>query len=57
MTYSSLMWLSVEDWLAENPGHPDANGMRRRSYSSDLLQHRLGWALIAGRRTSDLDRA
>ena len=56
MTYSSLMWLSVEDWLQENPDHPDASRMRQRSYSSDLLQHRLGWALVVGRRTPDLEQ-
>jgi SAM-dependent methyltransferase len=55
MTYSSLMWLSVEDWLEENPDSPDAARLRQRSYASDLVQHRFGWALIAGRRTPDLE--
>jgi hypothetical protein len=57
MTYSSLIWLSIEDWLDENPAHPDAASKRGRSYSSDLLQQRLGWALIAGRRTRDLEES
>lgn len=53
MTYSSLMWLSIEDWLEENSGDPDA--VPERTYASDLRQHQLGWALIAGRRTRDLE--
>ena len=55
MTYSSLMWLSVEDWLAENFDHSDAPREPERSYTADLRQHQLGWALIAGRRSRDLE--
>jgi SAM-dependent methyltransferase len=55
MTYSSLMWLGIEDWHDENPERPEDVRERERSYASDLLQHQLGWALIAGRRTRDLE--
>ena len=53
-TYSSLMWLSIEDWRDENPASPDAPPAER-SYIWDLMQHQLGWALMVGRRTSDLE--
>lgn len=55
MTYSSLMWLSVEDWFEENPPGSGTALAIERSYSADLLQHRLGWALVAGRRAADLE--
>lgn len=49
--YHSLIWLSVEDWLAENPDHPDAARFQgRESRAEDLAEHRDGWAIVAGRR-------
>jgi cyclopropane fatty-acyl-phospholipid synthase-like methyltransferase len=53
-TYSSLKWLSVEDWLEENPDHADAPRFRKRQYTSDLMEHASGWAIIAARRPRDL---
>ncbi len=52
-TYTSLKWLLIEDWLAENPGHPDAPRFRVRPSSSDVAEHAFGWAIVAGRRTDD----
>jgi SAM-dependent methyltransferase len=55
--YESLHWRALEDWLAANPGHPDAPEIRSRhernradyvSWQRELL----GWAIFAGRRTS-----
>lgn len=54
-TYTSLKWLSIEDWLAENPDHPDAPRHRARPSLSDLAEHAFGWAIVAGRRTGDFD--
>ncbi|MEX1007736.1 MAG: methyltransferase domain-containing protein [Acidimicrobiia bacterium] len=53
-TYITLRWRSVEDWLEENPDHPDAPRFRNRSRASDLQEQRHGWAIIAGRRAVDL---
>ncbi|MBV8257496.1 MAG: class I SAM-dependent methyltransferase [Actinobacteria bacterium] len=54
-TYESLHWRAAEEWLAENPGDPDAPGIRTR-----YEQHReaylafereaLGWAIFAARK-------
>lgn len=52
--YHSLMWLSIEDWLAENPDHPDAERFADRSRrGEDVDEHKDGWAIIAGRRTKE----
>jgi SAM-dependent methyltransferase len=54
-TYHSLMWLSIEDWLLENPDHPEANRFRdHRSRGSDLAEQQDGWAIIAGRQVGEL---
>lgn len=48
--YTSLMWLSIEDWIDENPAHPDAERFRRdRHRGGDLDEHGQGWAIVAGR--------
>ena len=53
-TYTSLMWLSIEDWIEENQTHPDAERFRQdRHRGADLAEHRHGWAIVAGRRSSD----
>lgn len=55
-TYHSLMWLSIEDWLAEHADHPDAERFADRSRrGEDLYEHSDGWAIVAGRRTSSRD--
>lgn len=52
--YTSLMWLSIEDWIADNPTHPEAERFRRdRKRGADLDEHRQGWAIVAGRRTGE----
>ncbi|MBI4261770.1 MAG: methyltransferase domain-containing protein [Actinobacteria bacterium] len=52
--YETLHWLSAEGWLAEHPGDPDAEEIRRlfdRQRDRYLRWERdlLGWAIIAGR--------
>ncbi len=52
--YTSLMWLSVEDWIQDNPSHSEVERFRQgRRRGADLDEHRHGWAIVAGRRTSD----
>jgi SAM-dependent methyltransferase len=53
--YESLHWRSVEEWLAEHPGHTDAEDMRathERSRSDYFRFQRalLGWAIFIGRK-------
>ena len=60
--YESLHWRAVEEWLAENPEHPDAAAMREqgeRSRSLYLGTHRelLGWAIFVGRAGGEPGRA
>ena len=56
-TYESLHWRAVEDWLAENPGDPDAPTIRARNEASRdaYLRHEralFGWAIFAARKPS-----
>ena len=53
--YESLHWRSVEEWLAEEPEHPDAADVRGRHVRirSDYVSATralLGWAIFVGRR-------
>jgi SAM-dependent methyltransferase len=53
--YESLHWRAVEEWLDENPAHPDAEEFRRRNdeYRDRylrVLRELLGWAILAGRK-------
>ena len=52
--YESLHWLSLEEWLHENPHDPDAERFRvmgRRYRDAYLRWHRdlLGWGIFVGR--------
>ena len=54
--YESLHWRALEEWLAENPGHPDAVDMRERHVAarSDYIRRQrtdLGWAIFVGRKS------
>jgi SAM-dependent methyltransferase len=52
--YTSLMWLSIEDWIEENPTHPEVERFRQdRRRGADLAEHRHGWAIVAGRQTGE----
>ena len=51
--YETLHWQAVEQWLAANPGDPDAEAIRSRheQYKRNYLRHqreRLGWAIFVG---------
>jgi SAM-dependent methyltransferase len=53
--YESLHWRALEEWLAEQPEHPDAEAIRARhvGFRDDYLRSqraRLGWAMFAGRK-------
>ena len=53
--YESLHWRAIEEWLAENPSHPDAADMREqheRFRDAYLRTQRelLAWAIFVGRR-------
>jgi SAM-dependent methyltransferase len=53
--YRSLQWRAVEEWLAEEPGHPDADEVRaqhsrRRSDHFQFDRALLGWAIFVGRK-------
>jgi SAM-dependent methyltransferase len=53
--YESLHWHALEEWLAENPGDPDAPEIRRRyeQYRDEYLnrdRELLGWAIFAARK-------
>jgi precorrin-6B methylase 2 len=53
--YESLHWLTLENWLRENPDDPDAAAFReqgRRYRERYLLWQRefLGWAIFVGRK-------
>lgn len=52
--YVAAQWRTVSDWLRGNPGHPDAEAMRRylrHSRDSHLRYQRryLGWGVFVGR--------
>jgi len=51
--YETLHWQAVEQWLAANPGDPDAAEIRSRhvQYKRNFLRHQrehLGWAIFVG---------
>jgi SAM-dependent methyltransferase len=54
--YRSLHWRAVEEWLAENPDHADAdairatNARRQRDYFR-FERALLGWAIFVGRKS------
>jgi SAM-dependent methyltransferase len=55
--YAASQWLNVADWVAGNPGHPDApavlaerNASRRRYLSEGRAT--MGWGVFVGRRTA-----
>ena len=53
--YESLHWRAIEEWLAEHPGDPDADDIRRRHerFRSDYFRFKralLGWAIFVGRK-------
>jgi precorrin-6B methylase 2 len=51
-TYHSLHLLALEDWLDENPSHPDAAevaGFRAECVAHYLAERELGWAIVAAR--------
>jgi hypothetical protein len=53
--YESLHWRATEEWLAEDPDHPDADDIRTRHnrYRSDYFRFKralLGWAIFVGRK-------
>jgi SAM-dependent methyltransferase len=53
--YESLHWRAIEEWLAEEPDHPDANEIRSRhdAFRRDYLAYQralLGWAIFVGRK-------
>ena len=51
--YETLHWQAVEQWLAANPGDPDAEEIRSRHerYKRNYLRYQrehLGWAIFVG---------
>jgi precorrin-6B methylase 2 len=51
-TYHSLHLLALEDWLDENPGHPDAAevaAFRGDCVAHYLAEREVGWAIVAAR--------
>lgn len=53
--YESLHWRAIEEWLAENPGHSDAEDVRTRHnrFRRDYFRFKrafLGWAIFVGRK-------
>ncbi|TML89475.1 MAG: class I SAM-dependent methyltransferase [Actinobacteria bacterium] len=53
--YESLHWRAVEEWIAENPDHPEADDLREQGARYKQLYLRwnrdlLGWAIFAGRK-------
>jgi SAM-dependent methyltransferase len=54
--YESLHWRAVEEWLDEEPGHPDAGDVRERHerYRREYVRVTrpfLGWAIFVGRKS------
>ena len=52
--YESLMWLTLEEWLAANPDDPQAEefrerGRRYRDYHLRWRRRLLGWAMFVAR--------
>ena len=52
--YESLRWAALTEWLAENPGHPDAEefrvrGQRKRERYLSWRRDLLGWAIFVFR--------
>jgi hypothetical protein len=54
--YESLHWRAAEEWLAEEPDHPDADEIRarhRRRLANYIRFERklIGWAIFVGRKS------
>jgi SAM-dependent methyltransferase len=53
--YESLHWRAIEEWLTENPDHPEREGIRAQHerFRADYFRYRralLGWAIFVGRK-------
>jgi SAM-dependent methyltransferase len=53
--YESQHWRALEEWLAENPRHPDAAEIRQqhedaRDHYLSVQRELMGWAIFAARR-------
>jgi hypothetical protein len=55
--YHNLQYAAIEDWLAKNPGHPDADQIRAQHVYWKQYNARtrglLGWAIFTGRRVRE----
>jgi hypothetical protein len=54
--YESLHWRAVEEWLGDNPDHPDAEDVRARheTFRGDYFRVQralLDWAIFVGRKS------
>jgi SAM-dependent methyltransferase len=54
--YESQHWRAAEEWLIENPDHPEADELRREHERHkwnylEFQRDRLGWAILVGRKT------
>jgi len=50
-----LHWRAIEEWLTENPDHPEREGVRAQHerFRADYFRYRralLGWAIFVGRK-------
>jgi len=53
--YESLHWRAIEEWLTDNPDHPEREGVRAQHerFRTDYFRYRralLGWAIFVGRK-------
>jgi SAM-dependent methyltransferase len=53
--YESLHWRAIEEWLAAEPGHPDADDVRQqhnrlRNHYFGFKRALIGWAIFVGRK-------
>jgi cyclopropane fatty-acyl-phospholipid synthase-like methyltransferase len=54
--YVSVHARDLLEWLAANPGHPDAEEVKgwRREQARGLAEGYMGWAVVAGRKTANI---